>query len=151
MIDAIDYILKFLAFASLTAVTMLAFDSVKELHPVFKSKKFLHYSILILWISGGLLIFIDGYISTRDKDVITDAQKRVIEEQAKTENEITIGENNLKESQAKTDKAQAAEEAALFKANTALESQIVEHRKDDYRIEKVHKTDSLNTVAQVNL
>jgi hypothetical protein len=67
MLDKFDYILKFLAFVSLTIVTMLTFDSVRNLNKLFKSRAFLHYSIFVLWISGVLLIFIDGYISTRDK------------------------------------------------------------------------------------
>lgn len=125
MFDKIDLILKFVAFASLSIVTMVSFDSVKKLHRILGSKKILHYSILVMWISGAALIFLEGYLTSVSKSQAIQAQK------------------NQNTAQQKIIEAQS-------ETNEALAKQGEIHTQDELKSDNGHKNDSTYYTSQNN-
>lgn len=83
MIDVLDIILKILACVSLIAITVVTIDPVSKSHWIFSSKIFIIGSIIIMWMSGLSLIFVDQYISNRDKEAVIEAQRNVLNKQDK--------------------------------------------------------------------
>jgi len=124
MIDTIDLILKLIAFASLSAVTMVSFESVRNIHRLFKSEKFLHYSLLVMWLSGGSLILMDGYINSKSKSDSITAFKNQIETHKRDENKA---DSIHKRDEAKAD-------------NT--------HKNDSINASYRHALDSINNIQE---
>lgn len=129
MIDAIDLILKLLACASLSIVTMVQFVSVKHKIKVFQKNGFLHVMLIIMGFSGISAILIDGYINARDKRI--EAQK----------SDFAINQNM---------KAQEALIESQKKTNEALENQMNCQQISDKKTDDRHSNDSAYYTEQNN-
>jgi hypothetical protein len=94
MLDIIDLILKLLACASLSIVTMIQFESVKKRIKFFRSTEFLHIMLIVMGFTGISAILIDGYINSESQKETTNAQVKInkaleeANEELKTQNKI---------------------------------------------------------------